>query len=185
MDEPECLNCRRLERDLARALDARTKAIIDIENLEVELRVKRAQNAKLAKELEVQRDEDPSLADAKAVYTYWVARLAPKARSFKNKRRKAVLDRLKDGYTLVDLLHAIDGVALGVPYPNMTELEYICRDETIVDRFRTARDLQWRKLSQAFDGPDPLDDEQPDAEALATVRAILRSRGENRDNRAA
>jgi hypothetical protein len=130
----ECLNCVRLSR----ALEAATR---DVGNLEVELRVKRATITKLHKELEGQADDEVSAKDARAVFVYWRCRLHPMAKTFAGKRRRAVLDRLADKpepYTVLDLMDAIDGACVDAKYPAMKELEYICRDGTIVDRYRSA-----------------------------------------------
>lgn len=128
--EPQCLNCVRL----ARALEA---ARLDLENAEVELRVKRAQLTKLRNEVEAEADEDPSAADARAVFVYWRGRVRPLAKTFNGKRRKAVVDQLK-AYTVLDLIDAIDGAKATAKYAAQSELEFICRDATIVDRYRCA-----------------------------------------------
>src|SRR4051812_3245747 len=99
MAEPECLNCVRLSR----ALDA---VRCDLENVEVELRVKRAQLTKL-RNVEA-TDDEPNARDARTVFVYWRARLRPLAKTFNGKRRKAVLDQLK-AYTVLDIFDAIDG----------------------------------------------------------------------------
>ncbi len=88
--------------------------------------------------------EGPESPGARVVFEHWCAVMEKGDRAkFKGKRRRAVLARLKDGYSPEDLMAAVDGCAK-TPH-NMgqndrgeryDDLELICRDETHVERFR-------------------------------------------------
>jgi hypothetical protein len=164
----ECLNCVRL----ARANEALQR---DLENVEVELRVKRAQLTRLRNESE-EADESSDLhKQAKVVFLYWKLRCRPNAKTFKGDRQKAVMARLREGYTVFDLMRAIDGAVVGayvdVKGVRHDDLELICRDAKYVEsRF-------W-KLADAYD--DAIDlclrlkIEGSDAEAAAVYDRFIR-----------
>lgn len=134
LEEPVCLACERMRR----ALDA---ALLDLENAEVALRVER-RKVKERDKLLAERDDAEAAGndDAEAVFAYWKAAVAPRARSFKGMRRRNVLARLKEGYTLDDLMLAIDGARVAAGVSDKTgerfdDLELICRDPKITDSF--------------------------------------------------
>lgn len=115
---------------------------------EQDLSGKRLQIDGLKRELDAVRDESPGIKDAKAVYAHWVSRIAPKARAFGPKRKKAVLARLSEGHSVDDLKHAIDGAALvpwtrdGVTYD---DLATICKNEAAVAHFMQVADRRLRQ----------------------------------------
>jgi hypothetical protein len=83
------------------------------------------------------------LEPAEMVFEFWLQTFNKRpGTKFGPKRRKAVLARLNDGYTVDDLKSAVLGCSI-TPYnmgsnENLTvynDLELICRDETKVDRF--------------------------------------------------
>jgi hypothetical protein len=151
------------------------------ESCEADLRVKRMQNGRLRKELEGEADADELNEDAREVFDYWKATVAPKARVFKSKRRDNVLARLREGATVDELKEAVDGMAarpyvngngrspVGKPDQRYDDLEVVCRDEQHVTRFRRIAEAEavvqgglvpreklaaWQK---AIDQPDLLD----------------------------
>jgi hypothetical protein len=138
VSEPDCLNCRRLMN----ALEAVQR---DLENVEVELRVKRSQLTKARNELDAESEDDPQARDARTVFTYWRCRLKPLAKTFKGKRQRAVLEMLKT-YSVLDLMDAIDGAKV------TAKLEFICRDASIVDRYRCAAAAHAAWLDRALHG---------------------------------
>lgn len=95
----------------------------------------------------------PSRAEqARQVFEHWRKRMGKNGRTeFDAKRRRAVEERLKGGYSVEDLCRAIDGCAL-TPWNNGTEtgkryddIELICRSAAHVDRF----------IANATDPPKP------------------------------
>lgn len=90
-------------------------------------------------------DADPTAsraAQAREVFDFWREHLEHPNAIFKGKRERAVLSRLKDGYTLAQVKLAVKGCRL-TPH-NMGEndrhqrfddLELICRDGTHLERF--------------------------------------------------
>ncbi len=86
---------------------------------------------------------EPKGTPADAVFEHWRRVLSKAAHAkFKGKRRRRVLERLKDGFSVEDLKRAIDGCAR-TPH-NMgqndrgevfDDLELICRDVEHVERF--------------------------------------------------
>lgn len=85
----------------------------------------------------------PRAERARRVFEHWAQVFGHGGRAkFDAKRRRAVEARLRDGYTLEQLLRAVDGCAAspwhrgqndrGKPY---TDLELICRDAKHVDEF--------------------------------------------------
>lgn len=154
-----CLDCQRLRADLESALRARDNAIrgrdaavIDMQNLEAELRAKRSIISKLRGELEDKADENEANSDAYAVFVYWKGRLHPSAKSFKGKRRANVLARLAEGYTISDLMMAVDGAVVDAwTGPNGVrhdDLEFICRDPSTTDRFIKAAKAREGKVDE-------------------------------------
>jgi predicted Fe-S protein YdhL (DUF1289 family) len=147
LEEPVCLGCLRLQK----ALDA---ALIDIDNLNVDLLVKRRQLREARGENETRADEHPLGDDAEAVFVYWKLRLHPQAKSFKGKRRAHVLARLAESYTVLDLLRAVDGAVVDAwTGPNGVrhdDLEFICRDPSTTDRFIKAAVADGRRREAAW-----------------------------------
>lgn len=93
------------------------------------------------------------------VFGYWVKTAGKNARTaFDSKRRRAVLARLKDGYTVEDLCRAVDGCLL-TPHnagqndrgERYDDLELICRDAAHVDRFQINATAPPRPRSDRFD----------------------------------
>lgn len=172
-----CLECQRKDRELQqvhaaleRALRGMDAAQRDIENLETERRVQRAQMGKLKAELEQQEDGAPENDTAQAVFAYWRVRCHPQAKTFKGKRRRAVLDRLREGWGVLDLMRAVDGAVEGARVDEhghkWDELELICRDEGNLRRFMAYGLAYERKIDAAMEamcgGPwdeEPFDDE--------------------------
>jgi hypothetical protein len=157
-----CLDCQRKDRELQQAHAALERALKgldaaqrDIENLEVERRVDRMQKAKLKAELEQQDDETAENTPAQAVFAYWRARCHPQAKTFKGKRRRAVLDRLREGWGVLDLIRAVDGAVEGARVDEhghrWDELELICRDEGNLRRFMSYGLGFERKLDRAME----------------------------------
>jgi hypothetical protein len=186
-----CLDCQRKDAELAqvhaaleRALKGLDVAQRDIENLEVERRVQRAQMAKLKADAETDADSAPENDAAQAVFTYWRARCHPAAKSFKGKRRKAVTDRLKDGWGINDLFRAIDGAVEGARVDEhghrWDELELICRDEGNLRRFMTYGVNYERKIDAALQavcgGPWDWDAPVNEVEVLEAMEVIRERR---------
>lgn len=81
--------------------------------IELKLRASALNEARLKAELERQRVESPEGRVAKALGKYWIAACKKrKTTKVKEKRLKAVLDRLRDGYDPEYIARAIDGAAV-------------------------------------------------------------------------
>lgn len=134
-----CPNCRNLadnyERELARIGE-------DLHNAELSLRGLRSAKTKLENQLDGRADEHRRLPEAKEVYEYWRAEIAPRAKEFGGKRRKAVLARLDGGRTVDELKLAVDGAKIdattGSNGVRHDDLEFICREDQHVLRFINA-----------------------------------------------
>lgn len=67
------------------------------------------------------------------VYEYWRARCRPRVRKLGGERAGAVRGRLQDGYTVQELLRAVDGARFGAYVTpeglRKDDLELICRNE--------------------------------------------------------
>ena len=78
---------------------------------------------------------------ATAISLYYIERLKKgKGWKFGEKRRKAVVARIKEGYEPEFICRAIDGIAIGANQNRDTgvrydDLELVCRDEVYLDRF--------------------------------------------------
>lgn len=142
----ECSGCTRLRQQL----DA---ALLDAENLEVDLRVMRRRLRNAENQLKQQRKEDKLDTEIHDVFAYWVARCSKDRERtiLGEKRYKAVHGRLKEGHTVDDLKEAIDGAAVdayvsekGIRYD---DLELICRDEVKVQAFRKRAQIAASRLT--------------------------------------
>jgi len=89
-------------------------AIYDLHNAERELRALRRRVKTLEAELRAQRNEAPEAQTVKALFQYWVekCRKDPKRTKLGEKREKALLARLREGYDANFIKRAIDGAAL-------------------------------------------------------------------------
>jgi hypothetical protein len=130
--EAECPHCvhetqQRLiaEQDLGRAERKLRDAWREVERLKTEV-AKREKG-------------DADFGVAEAIFRYWVAQLEKNAKTttFGEKRRKAVLARLHEGYTPQYICRAIDGLAMSVYTApggkRFDDLELVCRDEVQVE----------------------------------------------------
>lgn len=103
---PECENC-------AQATVERLTAEQNLRAVERKLTNEITAHARTKAELERQRTETPEGKRAKALGKYWITRTGknPKRTKVKDKRLKAVIDRLRDGYDAAYIARAIDGAA--------------------------------------------------------------------------
>lgn len=130
--------------------------------------------ATLKTQLSRQLSEGDEGKIARAISRYYVLRMKRrKGWVFGPKRQKAVVDRLKEGYTGMFIARAIDGAAVGA-YTNPTsgltydDLELICRDEVKLERFHAIAEAheaeslvnaEWEVLLKG--GRLPEDDDDP------------------------
>lgn len=84
-----CADCERKDRMIA-AMQ------VDLDNLDVDLKVKRRKITSLQNELDEKRRADPQYDTAEQIFRFWQRKCCPKARVFGEDREKAVLARLKD-----------------------------------------------------------------------------------------
>lgn len=132
---------------------ARAEAIeADLLSAERDLRKARRTIRALEAELRKQREDSPEGRVARALFRYWCARLDKNSKrtKFGEKRQKAVIGRLKDGYEPAYIARAIDGLAVGAwtnPETGVTydDLELVCRNEVNLERFH--------RVAQATNAP--------------------------------
>jgi hypothetical protein len=149
------------------------------EDLERELRAKRAIISRMRKEQTRSQTAHPDNDKAERVFDYWRSRLMPDAREFNGKRWKAVIARLEAGFTVDELKKAIDGCvhrqyvtergrsSKGTPSQRQVELELICREEANVRRFIS----YFEEENRSTGADSPL---IPASRVLAMQRAIER-----------
>lgn len=144
----------RLERELERQRGRFQALLIDYENAQVDLAVKRREIGALkAKVSRLETPEDPVNAKlaqhAQVVFDYWNARCkSGRAREFTEERRKAVLARLA-ARPVADIFIAIDG-ASAFPFIDKSgkkhnELELICRNGSKFDSFYERGERYWEQ----------------------------------------
>lgn len=129
--EGECSHC-------AEEIQERLRIQVDLDIATGKLQDAWRQIAALKTEIANQQLEAPNIKAAKAIFRYWVARLKknPKTTKFGEKRRKVVLNMLKD-YEPQYICRAIDGLAVSQWHVanGKVDLELVCRDEVHLERF--------------------------------------------------
>lgn len=142
-----------IERERMRADVAES----DLELAEAEIRTLRRSLAAKTAELARQTTDTSEGRMATAIAGYYAERLK-KSNSWKfgEKRRKAVVSRLKEGYEPEFICRAIDGIAIGANQNRDTgvrydDLELVCRDEVYLDRFH---ELAERNSAPTLLSPD-------------------------------
>lgn len=133
-EDGSCHNCELLEARLASA----TMAMNDLQSELIRvLRREKLLEAKLKR----QQTESSEGKAARALFRYWVERLGKNRKTckFGDKRRDAVVARLRDGYTPAYIARAIDGLA-EYSYTNakgvtFDDLELVCRNEVKLERY--------------------------------------------------
>lgn len=140
---------------------ARKDAVADLLAAERVMRNQRRRISALETELAERRHQSNEMGPAKALFAYWVERLdkSDTRTKFGEKRQKAVIGRLRDGYPPEYIARAIDGLAVGA-YTNEStgmrydDLELVCRNEVNLERFHRIAVVQaaptqvtdeWRK----------------------------------------
>jgi len=129
----DCLNCVSLQRRLE-------SMAVDLENLQVELHVKRRRISMLEREIQREREAAVSEPILDALFRYWhlICKRGNRAVKFGKKRREALVDRLREGFAPIQIADAINGAKEAAFEKNGTrydDLELICRDELHVERF--------------------------------------------------
>lgn len=144
-----CPDCERLRK-------SRDAALLDLDNANIDLTVKRRRIKQLENELAEKYRSDPLYATAQTIFEFWRAKCQPKARTFSEDRLKAVLARLKDkdpqdpcesAYTPRYICEAVLGAAVD-PYidpkkKRHNDLELICRSGRKLEDFHE-RWERWR-----------------------------------------
>lgn len=135
VQEVQALACSTCELQRSRA----ESLLIDLENAEIQMRTMRREIGRLKGELARERAQDPQMDAAERVFEYWRKRLRPNAKAFGADRQKAVLGRLNEGRTEVELKQAIEGARIGAftdeKGKRHDDLELICRSDRYVLRF--------------------------------------------------
>lgn len=145
-DASECSGCTRWRQ--------RWDALhVDFENLQTELIAKRRIIAALQRELNRQHGAEKFDAEVKELFAYWQETCDHPRAKLGEKRKKVILARLRDGYTVQQIQTAIDGAArhafekAGKRYD---DIELICRDEVKLESFME------RAGAVAADSPPPV-----------------------------
>lgn len=141
-----CPDCERLRIGLEAAL-------LDLDNANTDLTVKRRKITQLQNELAEKHRSDPLYSVAETIYFFWREKCQPKARTFSEDRVKAVLGRLKDkdprdpaqfAYTPRYICEAVVGGAVA-PYvkhgKRFNDLELICRNGRLLEDFHERYEL--------------------------------------------
>lgn len=129
-----------------------------------------------------------NVSAVESIFTWWQEVMnKPRAR-MDDKRRKAILGRLRDGYSVSDLCDAIAGCAssdfhMGKNdrYTKYNDIELIFRDANHVDDFveRWENLNQQSRVLQARKGVEPVAisqmTQEERAEASARIRELIRS----------
>lgn len=145
VDHPEIAGLKAEIARLQRALDA---ALVDLDNAETDLVVKRRRIKQLENELAEKYRSDSLYGTAEIIYEFWRTKCSPNARTFSEDRLKAVLARLKDrspsdheqpAYTPRYICEAVLGAAVE-PYVDSkgkrhNDLELICRSGGKLENF--------------------------------------------------
>lgn len=145
-----CADCERKDRMIA-AMQ------VDLDNLEVDLKVKRRKITALENELARERHEHPDYHTAQRIFEFWRNKCRPRARSFGADREKAVIARLNDkvpgsdekAYTPRYICEAIVG-AYVEPFVDPktrklhNDLELICRTPRKLEDFHDRYD-RWKE----------------------------------------
>lgn len=150
-----CDNCAQLREQLERQQLGVDELLNDLKNAEVALRVERRKVSQLKAELLEQQKKRAERADAQVVFDYWNQALkGGRCKTMAGKREKVVMDRLAEGYEIIDLIEAIDGARIDAfrkDGKTFNELELICRDATNVDRFREAYAIYEARVQDAVE----------------------------------
>ena len=135
-----CQDCERKDRMIA-ALH------VDLDNLEVDLKVKRRRITELLRDRDAKILADTKYSVAEEIYAFWRSKCSPKSRAFGSDRAQAVLARLNDkvpgsdelAYTARYICEAIVGAYVD-PYVDPkgkrhNDLELICRTPRKLEDF--------------------------------------------------
>lgn len=114
------------------------------------------QSVDMSSSLKRDRERDRS-ADIIQIFNYWQQILNHPRAKMDSKRKRKIIDRLNDGYTVTDLLQAIDGCARSAYHQGdnqsgavYDDIELICRDGKHVDQFlKLSQQPDMRQLSSA------------------------------------
>lgn len=133
VDDDGCGRCK--------AYAAKAEALEgDITNMERELRSLRRRLTNTENELKRQRDESPEAEAIRRLYTYWVQKTGRNGKRTKldERRKKAVLERLRENRDESEIRLAIDGVMLSTWHREnrVTDLEFVCRSAANLEKFR-------------------------------------------------
>lgn len=132
-DAPECSRCAAY-RQLAVNLE------IDLKNIERDLRSLRRRATQAENELKRQLEEAPETKTVNNIFRYWLRVTGRDSKRYKldEKRRKAVITRLRENRDESEIYKAIDGVMLSTWHREngVTDLEFICRTAGSLEQFR-------------------------------------------------
>lgn len=123
----------------AAAVSERLQAEVDLQAAERELRRVRRRIRELETQLRNAVDHSEEARLAEIVFKYWCRRCSKGKRArLGDKRKKVVVNRLKDGYSVDYIARAIDGLAV-YAFDNgaqrFDDLELVCRNEVNLEKF--------------------------------------------------
>lgn len=139
---PQCPHCLAMSRRIASLesergawAESEGKYMAMVADYDRDGRRLRRRVAELERELSGHRQDQPEAPEAEQVFAFWRELIAPNARKFTDDRRTAVQARLKEGWTVAELLDAVRGAHVdpwernGVTYD---DLRTICKSDESV-----------------------------------------------------
>lgn len=133
-----CTDCDRLRAELERERSRFHALSIDFENAQTDLIAKRRQVAALQREINRQAGVEKFDNEVQLVFNYWRRVCNHPRAKLGEKRRKVLLARLREGFTVAQLQAAVDGASVGAFVKDgrrYDDLELICRDEVKLESF--------------------------------------------------
>jgi hypothetical protein len=140
---PACENCAQATRE-------RLEAEAQLRGVERKLTIEITAHARTKAELERQRTETPEGKTAKALGKYWITALGKKGNAkVKEKRLKAVIDRLRDGYEPSYIARSIDGAAAAASTSSQ-ETERLALIRALGEAMRRLDDADGKAVKDAY-----------------------------------
>ncbi len=145
LDDPKQLGCE----GCARYRDQLTAMTVDLQNLEVDLRVQRRVAAALKAEMTRRDREEISQAEVEEVFEHWQRVFGKQRSRLGEERQKKIRARIREGHSVEELKWAVDGCHGDAWWQGENSRGYRCEDvadilrnEKRVDRFLELRDEQ-------------------------------------------
>lgn len=166
----------RLQRELKHERDRVKGLLIDLENANVDLVVKRRQMSALKARVTKETEADPMWESVVEVFNHWQEVTRHKRCQLSEDRVKLIRARLKER-TKEELMLACDGAVIGAYVdPNGKKhdmIELICRSNQYVERFMGHAGWESREPEAPVVIPDSWDRSSPEGWALRDLDAAM------------